>query len=549
MSDRAFIESKLHDKWWRLDNLYMIENEQGELVRFRLRPAQKLLFQMMWYLNIILKARQLGFSTAIDIYLLDEALFNQGLKCGIIAQDKNAAGEIFRTKIEIPFDNLPSWLKSRFKIKSRRSGAHGGSIFFDHGSNIQVATSFRSGTVQRLHVSEHGKICAKTPEKAKEVKTGTLNAIHEDAIVFIESTAEGVGGDFHSMTMKAIELSKTNAELSKLDWKFHFFAWWQDPKYAVSVPKRGLLLSKSQAEYFDAVEQVTGVKLSDEQKQWYILKEDDQGEEMKQEFPSTPLEAFLVSGRRVFNANHAMIAESQCESPLIVYDIEPVTGKRTKAEKPSKLDEQGVKSLHNMLLVWELPDEDEDYAIGVDIAEGLEHGDRSSIDVVKKSTGEQVAHWFGHIDVELLAYIAKHVAEWYNKAFIGPERNNHGHAFILKLKDIYPASRIYAEQYIDREDEDDTVKLGWLTTKHSKPILTEGFKTLLKGGVSGVRWIGTISEINTYVYDKRGSMNAQTGCFDDQLMSYMIAQEMRARMPARPKKKHEPRTKTHWMAR
>ena len=40
-------------------------------------------------------------------------------------------------------------------------------------------------------------------------------------------------------------------------------------------------------------------------------------------------------------------------------------------------------------------------------------------------------------------------------------------------------------------------------------------------------------EATTYVYDKSGSMNAQDGCYDDQLMSYMIAQEMRARMPAR----------------
>ncbi len=162
------IQSKLSDKWWRLDNLYKIENEKGELVTFKLRPAQRLLFEVMHWLNIILKARQLGFSTAIDIYLLDEALFNKSLKCGIIAQDQQAAGEIFRTKIEIPFDNLPDWLKSRFPIKSRRSGATGGHILFEHGSSIQVATSFRSGTVQRLHVSEHGKICAKYPAKARK---------------------------------------------------------------------------------------------------------------------------------------------------------------------------------------------------------------------------------------------------------------------------------------------------------------------------------------------------------------------------------------------
>ena len=136
----AHIRAHLGDKWWRMNNLYMIENEQGKLVRFRLRPAQELLFRTMWYLNIILKARQLGFSTAIDIYLLDEALFNKNLKCGIIAQDLTAAGEIYRTKIEVPFDNLPGWLKAQFKVVTRRGGANGGHILFRHGSSIQVAT-------------------------------------------------------------------------------------------------------------------------------------------------------------------------------------------------------------------------------------------------------------------------------------------------------------------------------------------------------------------------------------------------------------------------
>ena len=96
MEQREYIRARLSDKWWRMNHLYMIENEQGELVPFHLRPVQEFLFKNMWWLNDVLKARQLGFSTAIDIWLLDEALFNKNLKCGIIAQDQKAAGEIFR---------------------------------------------------------------------------------------------------------------------------------------------------------------------------------------------------------------------------------------------------------------------------------------------------------------------------------------------------------------------------------------------------------------------------------------------------------------------
>ena len=548
-ADRDYIRAHLSDKWWRMDHLYMIENEQGELVQFKLRPVQRLLFTLMWWLNDILKARQLGFSTAIDIWLLDEALFNRNLKCGIIAQDQKAAGEIFRTKIEVPYDNLPHWLKAALPTIRRRGGSQGGFMLFKNGSSIQVANSFRSGTMQRLHVSEHGKICARYPDKAKEVRTGTLNTIHEGCIAFIESTAEGVGGDYYDLTMRALYLQQTNAELSRLDWKFHFFAWWQDPKYRSPVPAGGLILSTEKQEYFASVEAIMHTTIDDEQRQWYITKEIEQKGEMKQEFPSTPLEAFLTSGRRVFDVNDTMRAEADCIPPLIVYDINPETGKTHKMRRPAELDEQGQQTLLNRLLVWELPDEAEDYAIGADVAEGLEHGDRSSLDVIKRTTGEQVAHWHGHLDAERFAHLLAHIGTMYNKAYIGPERNNHGHAVLQKLRELYPVRRIYAEEYLDRDSDDDTPRLGWLTTKQSKPVVTEGLKTLLHHGCSGIRWIGTITEMTSYVYDPRGSMNAQEGCYDDQVMSYAIAQEMRARMPVTVKPAPRKPNNSHWMTR
>lgn len=561
VEQQRFILLNLSNPWWRLNNLYKIQDEKGNLVTFRMRPAQRRLFRNMHNKNIILKARQLGFSTSIDIYLLDQALFTPHLKCGIIAQDKGAAGEIFRTKIAVPFDNLPGWLRATFTVVERRSGANGGFILFGHGSSIGVATSFRSGTVQRLHISEHGKICAKYPAKAKELRTGTLNAVAEECIIFDESTAEGVGGDYHSMCMTAIELEQAGLDLTNQDFKFHFYPWYDDPKYSAAVPAGGLRLSKYHLEYFAAVEQRMGITLTGEQKQWYIGKERTQGEEMKQEFPSTPEEAFLTSGRRVFDAIATMRAGGRCITPLIVYDIDPTTGKKSKVQALRGGNKEELqRTLMNHLLVWELPDPDEDYAIGADIAEGLEHGDRSSFDVVKKSSGEQVAHWYGHLDAELFAMLLAHVGRFYSSviqrgsseslsipAYIGPERNNHGHAVILALRKIYPTSRIYTEEYIDRDTDEETAKLGWLTTKQSKPIVIEGMKTLLREDCDGIRWAGTITEMSSYVYDKKGSMNAQEGCFDDQVMSYCIAQEMRARMPARPVVFHERSTSQHWM--
>lgn len=551
---RRFLKLVYSNPWWRLENLYKIQNEEGDKITFKLRPPQRALFQNMHYRNIILKARQLGFSTAIEIYLLDHALFNKERRCGVVAQDLKSAGGLFSTKILYPYENLPNWVKARIKVKSltRPSLTQGGRVQFNNGSQISCSNSFRSDTIHFLHLSEHGKLCAKSPDKAYEVKTGTFPTLHRKAILFDESTAEGVGGDFYKYCKRAEELMHSNAPLQQTDMKFFFFGWWQDVKYAQEVPTGGLKLSKYHEHYFGALEKAIGITLSDEQKNWYVQKEIEQGDKMKQEFPSTPDEAFLTSGRRVFNAIDTMRVHSRCSKPLLVYDVDPETGSFNKVT--NKVEREGEESeiqkgLLGYLLVWELPEEGGDYAIGADVAEGLAHGDRSSFDVCDEY-GNQVAHWYGHLDTKLFARVMSWVGKFYNKAYLGPERNNHGHAVLNELREIYPIARIYTEEHHDHDDEhEETNKLGWLTTKKSKPIAIEGLKEGIRTDTDGIRWIGTVTEMNTYVYDDKGSTNAQEGCFDDQVMSYAIAQEMVARMPRTVRKDNSYERKGNWKAR
>ena len=539
--------------WWRLNNLYIIADEYGKEVLFRCRPAQTMLFMVMWYLNIILKARQLGFSTAIQIFILDHALFNDNRQCGVIAQGISEATAIFSSKILYPYERLPSWLKTgKRALKSKTSTA----LYLSNDSYVRIAVSFRSGTLQVLHVSEYGKICAQYPLRADEVQSGSLNAVHAGSLLFVESTAEGASGNFFDMSVESMELKESGIDLTQQDFKFHFYPWFDDPKYALALPERGLKLTKAQHKYFYSVEAAMKITLSDEQKNWYISKERSQKAKMKQEFPSTPMEAFLTSGRKVFDADDLRRAEGRCSKPLIVYDVDPTTGKRKKVTAKIDLTSKDADKLSmatsGYLLVWELPDEDEDYAMGGDVAEGLEHGDRSSFDIVAKSDGRQVAHWFGHLDTKRFARLMAHIGKWYNTAYIGPERNNHGHAVLQELVEIYPVSRIYHEEHIDREDLDqETPKVGWYTSAQSKPILVSGLEDLLSNDVDGIRWRGTVAELNIFVYDKKGRMGAQSGGFDDQVMSYMIAQEIRARMPKRRvvDDSNAPHNPNHWMAR
>ncbi len=132
------------------------------------------------------------------ILWLDTALFSKGpIRCGIIAQDREAAESLFRGKVKFAYDNLPAPLRERMPLsKSTATELE----FAHNGSSIRVATSMRSGTIHRLHVSEFGKICAKYPDKAREVVTGSIPAVPPSGILVIESTAEGQEGAFYDMT-------------------------------------------------------------------------------------------------------------------------------------------------------------------------------------------------------------------------------------------------------------------------------------------------------------------------------------------------------------
>lgn len=284
----------LGNKRWRVNNLYFIRDKDGKKVLFKMNFVQMWLFNNLWYLNIILKARQMGFTTFIDIYILDECIFNKGVEAGIIAHNKEDVKKIFRRKIQFPYKNLPQEIKDSVRLVTDSQTA----LELSNGSVLSVGTSYRSGTCQYLHISEHGKICAKFPDKAEEVKTGALPAVATSqkekdggTIIFIESTAEGRGGDFHDMCQTSKKLKDEDLPLTEMDYKFHFFAWWQDPSYRLNDYEL-VVISNKMEKYFDDLHRIHNIKLSPQQKAWYVKTEAIQGDKMRREYPSTPEEAF-----------------------------------------------------------------------------------------------------------------------------------------------------------------------------------------------------------------------------------------------------------------
>lgn len=301
----------LADPYWRINNLYLIKNKQGTKQRFKLNWAQQSLYTNMWYRNIVLKARQLGMSTFISILFLDRCLFNDNMSAGIIAHTVEDAQQLF-SRVKFAYDNLPDLLRKYITADNESAQM----LKFSNGSSLRVGTSLRSSTFQYLHISEFGKICAQYPDKAREVITGSLNTLAIGQYCFIESTAEGREGYFYDMCKLAQSKNDSKAELTKIDFKFHFYPWWGQDDYRIAS---NVHVSEEMHVYFNSL-LAQGIELDQQQKAWYANHAQTQKDDMKREYPSTPDECWEVSNEGTYYGKYITSARIQQRICAVPYD-------------------------------------------------------------------------------------------------------------------------------------------------------------------------------------------------------------------------------------
>lgn len=277
--------SLLKDPLWRLNHLYYIKDPFGNHVKFRMNWAQKEIYDTMHNCEIVLKARQIGMTTFFSIMSLDKVLWEDNVQCGIIAHTLDDAQNIFNDKLKYAFDHLHPGVRQIFTPV----GDSAKELSFKHGSFVRVGTSLRSSTLQYLHISEFGKVCAKNPDKAREIVSGSLNTVHAGQSIWIESTAEGKEGYFYDMCQEARKKDKD--KLGVLDFKFRFFPWHKHPEYSLYEQVE---VNDTLTEYFAKLS-LDGINLSDPQKWWYAKKQALIREDMLREYPSTADEAFAAS--------------------------------------------------------------------------------------------------------------------------------------------------------------------------------------------------------------------------------------------------------------
>lgn len=298
-SDLDLVTNYLPSKLWRLNNLYTIVDKYGKRVTFQMNRSQHLVYaaSLRHPRVIILKSRQQGISTLWLVSFFDDALTNDDFSIGLMAQGSDESEKLLE-RVKLLWNSMNPYYLSYWNLALTKDNTKEFSL--TNGSSIYIRTSFRSTTLQRLHISEMGKIANKSPEKAKETKTGTLQALAQGNTGVVESTAEG-DNMFKDMWDNAVQFS---GNMTPKDFSPVFLSWLDDPDCNVEQDQ---FIPEKVEEYFLRVEKEVGRKLTRTQKNFWVTQYRELGDKVYQEYPSTATEAFMATKQGTYYAETYLV--------------------------------------------------------------------------------------------------------------------------------------------------------------------------------------------------------------------------------------------------
>lgn len=526
MNDLTELKSKLLNKDWRVNHLYFIVDKNSKRIRFKRNRAQADFNIKKTNKNIVLKSRQLGFTTDECIDILDDVLFNPNYSALFIAHTKEDATEIFDKKILFAWQNFDKDLSSLWQVDAEAANKLKFGFGDDTFSSVVVANSGRSATNNRVHVSEFAKLCAKYPAKADEVISGTFPSVPLGGRTDIESTAEGMTGHFYEMFMDAWNRKRP---AQPTEFTAHFYNWtWDDEeisKIDKVIPFDEMDESKRFKEY-QIIYNLSDIQITYYYSKWLSLNKD--WDKLHQEYPTTPEEAFIASGNTFFNKERIVSCLTKCLAPLT---LEPI-------ELPKDLLNHYVDG---NLRVFTKPEEFASYVLAADVSEGKE-GDSSTCVIINNRTLKTVAKFGSNkIRPDEFAELLNNVGRWYNNAYLGVESNT-GLWVLTELYERWKYPNLYW-----REAEDDVThrvgkQLGFSTTgKSRKPLLDN---LLVQVNLYDNIWhTDFLKECLTFIKNEQGRPEAAEGKHDDEIIAMAICHYIRENAPSEhPRPVGEPRT-------
>jgi hypothetical protein len=479
-----------------------IRTKAGAVEPFVLNPVQRRLLQNIHeqlqatgrIRVVILKGRQQGLSTFVHAYIYWWVSQHRGNKGIVIAHKKDSTQTLY-DMYKRTHENMPELLRPSTRYSSRKE------LVFDAlDSGLVVATAGGDGiargeTLQCMHLSE---VAFWQPTFAKENFNGLIQALPEvpDTMCFVESTANGVANKFHELWEGAV--AGTNGFVP------FFSAWFESEEYR-EEPPAGFERTPDE----EALAALHG--LDDAQLYWRRRKIAQNGLELfKQEYPCTPEEAFITSGRPVFHLD--IVSEMSTQRRPVLKRMAVENGKV-------------IEHPRGELKVFHERADGEQYYIGADVAVGIRDPDKSDwcVAQVLDSQKRQVAVWRGQVTPDHYARVLAALGYYYNVAMIAPERNGHGLLVCVRLwKDL-----MYPNCFMDLKEGEiadrETLNIGFQTNVSSKPLIIDKLRGEVRERAIEINDEVTLSEMMSFVVTESGKMEGEAGCFDDCVMALAIA--------------------------
>jgi Terminase RNaseH-like domain len=417
--------------------------------------------------NVVLKARQVGITTYIAARFFVQTISQGGTLSMQVTQDRESAEDIFRI-VRRFWENLPDGPRKGFLRTSHRNARQ---LVFPHLDSEYCLASAeenagRGRTIQNLHCSE----VSRWGRRGDEALASLRAAVVPDGDIVLESTPNGASGLFYEEWQRSVDTGYTR----------HFFPWWFDSAYAIEVGP-DFVPTEEELE-LAAAQGLTMEQVAWRRKQWASLRG-----LAAQEFAEDPVSCFRASGECVF-------------------DLAAVDEALGGACEPMEVRDNG------RLRIWLPPQPSREYVIGVDPAGGGTDGDYSCAEVIDRELGTQCAELHGHYPPRELARKVMQLGEEYNTALLAVERNNHGHAVLVLLREVeYP--RVFVQNKQD----------GWYTSAASRPAMIENLASVLIEAPRQFRSERLLNECRTFVRYADGNTGAAPGANDDCVFALAIA--------------------------
>jgi hypothetical protein len=482
-------------------NALKIRSKSGEILPLILKEAQMILHREVvrqlddtgFVRVVVLKGRQQGLSTYVGGRMYWSVTHRIGAKALVMAHKLDSTNALF-TMVHRYHKNCPPHLRLETSNSSKRE-----LVFPNIDGAYMVATAGgdavgRGETITHFHGSEVGLW---PRNSAAELWAGLSQSISNapGTEVYLESTARGNTGVFFDMHEGAVRGENGYSAV--------FVPWFLEKDYWVAPP----------FDFEPTLEELEMVEayplLSPGHLYWRRQKIAETSAEMfQQEYPCNPKEAFLTSGRPVFDA--------------IIIDT---LREQARKMEPAKMTLEGTGFTYDRrgeLTVFQQPRSGREYVIGADVSKGLKGGDYSVAQVLDQHRN-QVAVWRGHVLPDQFAEVLNHLGMWYNGAKLIVENNDHGVLTCYLLHHHWTYPNLYSTVTVDKETLKHTETLGFSTNAKTRPLILDGLRAAVRDQIIGIYDTETLSEMSTFVVNDAGKMEADGDKHDDCVMSLAIA--------------------------